>query len=123
METESLHLVDRTGRVRAVLEVVGDGSVLLAMGSKDGVIRTKLGVDNNGNSFLDLKDEKAQSHGTFYVSSAGSPTLVLTDQNGRSGTLLGEGEITMSSVGIVESRPAGSLIFLNKDGKVIWRAP
>ena len=123
LETESVHLLDKAGRTRGALEVLGDGSAVLAIGNKDGVIRVRLGVENNGTAFLDLRDEKAQSRGVFLINSAGSPTLMVIDPNGRGGAMLGQGDIPLSDVGIVENRPAGSLIFLNKEGKVVWRAP
>ena len=122
LEAEGFRLVDPSGRTRAVLQTVADGSVGLVMVSKEGVVRSAFGVEANGNVVLDLKDEKSQSHATVSVTSAGNPSLTLLDKNRAGGAFLGEGTIPFSNL-IVEERPAGSLILANKDGRVVWRAP
>ena len=123
VQTESLRLVDQAGRLRAVFEVVPDGSVSLVLGNQNSVTRVWLGVDAAGNARLSLKDEKGQSSATLSANAVGSPTLLLSDQNSRGGALLGEGSLPISDAGIIEVRPAGSLLLMNKDGKVVWRAP
>ena len=93
------------------------------MGSKDGALRARLGVDAGGDAVLDLKDEKAQTHAKLGVSLTGGPSLLLFDRSGRGAAVLGEVIIPMSDIGIAEERPAGSLVLMNKDGRVAWRAP
>lgn len=123
IEAEGLRLVDQAGKIRAVFEMGPDGSVGLQLGGKDGNLRARFLVDGDGNASLDLKGEKGQSHGTFLVNSAGSPRLVLLDKSGTGGALLGAGNLPLSDVGIVEERPAGSLVLVNREGRTIWRAP
>jgi hypothetical protein len=123
IDAEAFRLFDQNGRLRAVLEAAPDGSVGFAMGSKDGALRARLGVDARGDAVLDLKDEKAQTRAKLVVSHTGRPTLLLLDRIGRGDAVLGEVIIPISDVGIVEERPAGSLILTNKDGKVVWRMP
>ncbi len=122
VDAEMFRIFDQNGKLRAAFGTAPDGSVGLAMISKDGVLRAKLGVEVNGDAALDLKDEKAQSHATVFVTTAGNPRVVLLDKNRVGGALLGEGSVPLGDL-IVEERPAGSLILLNKDGRVIWRAP
>jgi len=124
IEAEGFRLVDPAGKIRAVFEIGPDGSVGLHLGNKDGKLRARFAVDGNGLVVLDLKNERSESHAVFYVTAAGSPSLILTDKNGRVGALLGEGALSINrEAGITEERPTGSLILLNKEGKVIWRAP
>lgn len=123
LEAEGVHLVDQSGRTRATFEIGADGSVGLAMADQDGISRTKLGVGVDGKAVLELKDEKAQTRAKLVVSHTGRPTLLLLDRIGRGDAVLGEVIIPISDVGIVEERPAGSLILTNKDGKVVWRMP
>lgn len=123
IETGGIRLVDQSGKIRATFEIGADGSVGLAMVGREGGLRARLGVEANGNTVLDLNDEKGKPHAVLSVASKGGPSLLLYDRTGRGGVLLGEGTIPLSDVGIVEERPAGSLVLLNKDGKVAWRAP
>ena len=52
----------------------------------------------------------------------GSPYLRLEDKNGFM-AVLGNTELKVTHTGEVRKRPASSLVFFNKDGKVIWSAP
>jgi hypothetical protein len=52
----------------------------------------------------------------------GLPTLSLSD-NGGAKTILGHTALKTTRTGVVEQRPASSLVLLNKEGKVIWSAP
>lgn len=52
----------------------------------------------------------------------GSPYLRLEDKNGFS-AVLGSTNLEQAQTGVIEKRPASSLVFFNKDGKVIWEAP
>ncbi|TAL09573.1 MAG: hypothetical protein EPO02_09790 [Nitrospirae bacterium] len=122
VDAEMFRIFDQSGKLRAALGTAPDGSVGLAMVGKDGVLRAKFGVEVSGDAVLDLKDEAAQSHATVFVTAAGNPRVVLLDRNRVGGALLGEGNIPLGDL-IVEERPAGSLILLNKDGRVVWRTP
>ena len=52
----------------------------------------------------------------------GSPYLRLKDKNGFN-AVLGSTNLKQAQTGVIEKRPASSLVFFNKDGKVIWEAP
>ena len=52
----------------------------------------------------------------------GSPYLRLKDKNGFS-AVLGSTNLKQAQTGVIEKRPASSLVFLNKDGEVVWKAP
>ena len=65
----------------------------LHLGNKDGKLRAMFAVDGNSLVVLDLKNERSESHAVLYVTA------------------------------ITEERPTGSLILLNNEGKVVWRAP
>jgi len=51
-----------------------------------------------------------------------SPRLTLKSKNGAK-SILGQTELVTPQTGVVEHRPASSLILFNKDGDVIWSAP
>ena len=122
IEAQSFRLLDQEGRARAVFETGPDGAVGLAM-AKSGIIRIRFILDANGNAILDLTDEKGKSHATLTVTAAGSPSLSMRDNNNLSEAWLGAVNVPISTAGIAEERPAGSLILMNKDGRVVWRAP
>lgn len=52
----------------------------------------------------------------------GNPRLTLVDKNGAK-AVLGHTKLKNSQTGVVERRPASSLVLFNKDRKVIWSAP
>ncbi len=52
----------------------------------------------------------------------GNPRLTLVDKNGAK-AVLGYTKLKNSQTGVVERRPASSLVLFNKDRKVIWSAP
>lgn len=122
IEAQSFHVVDQEGKVRAILEAAPDGAVGLVMG-KEGIIRVRLVLNTDGSAGLDLTDEKGRSHATLGVSSAGSPSLSIYDKASLSAAFLGEANFPISNAGVTEERPAGSLVLLNKEGKIVWRAP
>lgn len=121
VEAESFRLVDQTGAVRAILEAGTDGSVGLAMG-RGGVVRTRFGIEANGNAVLELKDEKAQNHAAVSVTPEGRPSLMLVDKSRVGGVLLGEGKLPFGEI-IEVDRPAGSLVLVSKEGRIVWHAP
>ena len=49
--------------------------------------------------------------------------LVLYDPNGQVRAILGHAELKAARTGVVEQRPVSSLVLIDKDGKVIWKAP
>ncbi len=52
----------------------------------------------------------------------GNPRLTLVDKNGAK-AVLGHTKLKNFQTGVVERRPASSLVLFNKDRKVIWSAP
>jgi hypothetical protein len=55
--------------------------------------------------------------------SEGNPTLSLTDAEGKERAILGPVALKKTVTGIVEQRPASSLVFFDQSGKSIWKAP
>jgi len=55
-------------------------------------------------------------------SPAGQATVRLEDAKGTN-AVLGHVELEKTAIGSVEQRPASSLVFFDKNSKVIWQAP
>lgn len=123
IEAETIRLVEPDGRVRAAFEILPDGTVRYGMVDKQGAVRLSLVVDGDGNARLDLRDTQTKPHATVLVNAQGSPSLIMRDKKTESVALLGEATLPISVAGIAEERPAGSLVLLNKEGRIIWRAP
>lgn len=123
IEVEGIRLVEPGGRIRAAFEILPDGTVRYGMVGTDGAVRLSLMVDGDNNARLDLRDAKTKPHATVIVNAQGSPSLIMRDKATESVALLGEAILPISVAGLDEERPAGSLVLLNKEGRVVWRAP
>jgi hypothetical protein len=90
----------------------------------DGQVRAELGVDGNGESvfriFADRKKGRAEA--VLAVSAEGLPRLQFTDDGGLPRAVMGHVAIVQAG-GEIEQRTASSLVFSDKDGKVIWKVP
>lgn len=53
----------------------------------------------------------------------GKPTLSLYDTAGTPRTVIGDTTLQVPAVGTTEVRPTSSVVLVNKEGKVIWKAP
>ena len=123
IEAETIRLVEPGGNVRAAFEVLPDGTVRFGMVDKLGAVRLSMIVGGDGVARLDLRDTKTKPHATVLVNELGSPSLIMRDKATESVALLGEAVFPVNVAGIDEERPAGSLVLLNKEGRIIWRVP
>jgi hypothetical protein len=60
---------------------------------------------------------------TLSVPDRGEPYLRLADDAGKTRATLGAAELERTHTGVIEKRPTSSLVLLDKEGKVIWKAP
>ena len=75
LRAKTIELVDGRGRWRAQLKVERGGQVVFRLRDQNGVIRTKLGADENGSGLL-LLDEQTEP-GIHLVASRNGTTATL----------------------------------------------
>jgi hypothetical protein len=142
LDAERLLLRDRAGRVRAKLEVE-DGSRFAQLALFDGnsleIATLWVSEDGKAGLILDEHDRTArramteitpralrvglvgQNYVAIQTDPPGDPTLKIVGE--RSEAVLGQTKLQQVRTGGAEIRPAASLIFFDKDGKVTWSAP
>lgn len=98
-------LVDADGKDRAILGVMAAGSGLFFL-DKNGKDRAGLLMSADGDSSLSLIDKNGKDRVGLLVTADGEPGLILADEN-RARAML---ETTQ-------------LVFFDKEGKVLWKAP
>ena len=118
----SLALADQNGKLRATLRLDADGSPGLTLFDRGEKLRGGLGLHTDGSPLLGLLDQSGKLRATLGVATSG-PSLVLHDENQKYRAVLGHAALKTTAAGTVEQRPESSLMLLDKDGKVIWKAP
>ncbi len=132
-----LSMRDKDGQDRVSLAVTGNmANVSLSDGEETKSILTgrSLGFhDSDGatRAALGKKDESwvlqlADAHrgrAQLAVGSDGAPSLKFSDETGIVRAALGHTSLTTTLTGAIERRPASSLVLLDKDGTVVWKAP
>jgi hypothetical protein len=89
----------------------------------DGHVRAELVVETDGDVELRLLgDQGKTAMAVLATGTQGPPRLALADDNGKLRAVLGHVPLRMST-GEVEHRPASSLVLLDKDSRLIWKAP
>jgi hypothetical protein len=100
LKAERFEVVDKDGRPRALLGVLGTGEPGLQLYDQD----------ENGRVDLSLKAN-------------GRPGLELSDSNARVRAAFGSTEIVAPDTGQVERRQVSSVMLFDQDGKVLWQVP
>lgn len=101
---------------------------------RDAVLRAagSYGVHSRLNAFTKGTSELYIQRGRFLesrgavnlsVTKEGLPMLMLQDDNGIKRAVLGDIALERPGTEVVEHRPVSSLVFFDKLGKVIWKAP
>jgi hypothetical protein len=118
-----LGLYDAGNKSRALLAIDPEGASSLSLISRDGKSSLLLKADAAGTAGLRLFDRQWKTRASLSTWPDGSPFLQLADRDGRERALLGYSEFVPTSSGEIIRRPESSLILLNGDRTVIWRAP
>lgn len=123
VEAERFLVRDATGKPRATLGLLPDGSPSLNLIDKDGNIRMAVGMKPEGSPSINLYDKTQTNRAVLATLPDGSPALVLFNKAGETQALLGSSFPMRIHPEDIETRPASSLVLFDKDGKVIWKAP
>ncbi|MGH8856752.1 MAG: hypothetical protein ACREXG_01785 [Polaromonas sp.] len=89
-------------------------------------VHARLNAFTKGTSELYIKRGRSlDSRGAvnLSVTKEGQPALMLQDEDGIMRSTLGETALKRPDSGAIEQRPVSSLVFFNKHGQVIWKAP
>jgi hypothetical protein len=119
----NITLTDANGTRRAVLFLSDDGTPTLAFSDGQRRSRVVLNVLGNGFTSLSLSDAFGRLRAALDLEPDGSPSLILYDENRRSRAILGQTELEGRNPAALEKRRASSLVLLDENGTVIWRAP
>jgi hypothetical protein len=140
VEAQKFVLKDAKGNVRAWLGVIGEGSELI-LGNSDQQPRMSLEVSVDA---ADLHFFGSRKSGMTLGVNSGKPAISLVDVNGNGGaelsfaengpgltlhdakglsTIVGATELNTPQNGAAHQISAASIMLLDKDKKVVWRAP
>lgn len=115
IEAEEFVLKDGTGKDRAVLATVEDGTPFLGFIDKDRRLRVSFGLESTGAPLLSLIDKNNKVRLVLAVKPDvpdDLPVLILFNKDQEQRALL-----TIKPDGVP------FVVLLNKDGKAIWKAP
>jgi hypothetical protein len=120
VQAKSFELVDDNGRVGASLGSAGDVTSL-AFYDKKGKPRASLG--NSGDAtFLAFYDKTGKTTRVALSTTGDNASLRLNDEAGKMRAVLGNWALKLAN-GPTEHREASSLVLLNEQGNVLWKAP
>jgi len=146
VKTQKLEIIDEEGKTRAEIyyqkERATGGTVVFEMNAKNTSTKAGLYVDDKGVGLFFVTPPKKPdpdhpnvevkillgassdegAHLTLY-DSQGDTDIALAGQNGLLRAVLGKTRLAIPATASVEERSAASLVFFNKDRKVIWKAP
>jgi len=111
LRAERFEVVDSSGKVRAALETLPDGSPGLTLRDKDGQMRAWLSLLPDGSPGLTLRDKDGQMRAGLLLSN-GSPGLSLWGKDGKGGAMLA-----------VRADGSPELALYDKDGRLVWQTP
>jgi hypothetical protein len=111
-----LILADRKGREIATLWVTADGKTGLILDQRDHAEAEMTEITPGA-----LRVGAVGRHYVAIQTRPGDPYIKVVGE--RSQAVLGRAELTAVRTGATETRPAASLMFFDKDGKITWSAP
>ena len=104
---------------RARREVDAQGIPALAFFDKTDQ-RAKFALTAEGEPFLSMWGKGEKTYGGTYLRDDG---LTLADDQGKTRAALGKTSLETVRTGATETTAAGSLVLLDKNGRVIWQMP
>ncbi len=117
VEGERFVLRDSNGVARAVLGFDIADTVALALLDKKAVARAELMVRGDGTPALHLRDEEGKIVVDVSVAADGAPHLAMYGP--RTGIAVPAGRAEL----VIEKDQPPAIKFINKDEKVVWKAP
>lgn len=108
---------------RVLLSVDQEGGSSLSLIGKDGQGSLLLKADGTGATGLRLLDKQWKTRAALATWPDGSPFVQLTDREGKDRALLGYAEVVVDGAGELIKRSESSLVLLNGDRAILWRAP
>ncbi len=90
---------------------------------KDGKPRALLGVLGTGEPGLQLYDQDENGRVDLSLKPSGRPGLELSDRNARVRAAFGYTEIVVPDTGKIEQRQISSVVLFDQEGKVLWHVP
>jgi hypothetical protein len=118
IRAESFQVVDKNGKIRAVLGMGSNGEPSLSLADENEHVRTVVGL-----SALGIAHANGESSISLNLWPDGNPSLTLNDQEGKLRAVLGVYMVVGKNTELREQRPISSLMLLGKDEKVLWKAP
>jgi len=120
VQAKRFEVVDDNGRVGAWLAKTGDLTSLVFF-DKTGNPRASLG--NNGDTtYLAFYDNTGKITRVALSATGNYASLRFNDEAGKMRAVLGNGDFKLAT-GSTEHREASSLVLLNGQGNVLWKAP
>ena len=120
VQAKSFQVVDDNGRVGASLGNAGDNTFLIFY-DNSGKPRASLG--NAGDTtYLAFYDKTGKITRVALSSTGDNASLRLNDKDGKMRAVLGNADLKLTT-GSTEHREASSLVLLNEQGNVLWKAP
>jgi hypothetical protein len=120
VQAKRFEVVDDNGRVGAWLANTGDLTSLVFF-DKSGKPRASLG--NNGDAtYLAFYDNTGKITRVALSTTGNYASLRFNDEAGKMRAVLGNADLKLAS-GSTEHREASSLVLLNEQGNVLWKAP
>ena len=140
-DASGMSLSDETGAERIELSSMHSGPVINIYGKRftKRPDRTKkkdlfsrwvsersglsLSIEENKSPSLVLSDSGGKKRISLFLADKGAPALKFTDETGSLRAALGTTTLVVTKTGEEHKRAPSSLIFFDKDGKVMWKAP
>jgi len=119
-DAAGLVFADKAGKPRASLVTLGDEAELV-FDDKAGKARANLATAGEG-AALRFYD-KAGTPRAGLVAVAEGAALRLYDKAGKSRAALGNFDLELPATAATEHRAESSLVLLNQEGRVLWKAP
>jgi hypothetical protein len=120
IQAKNFEVVDNNGRVSASLANAGD-LTSLAFFDKTGKPRASLG--NIGDAtYLAIYDNTGKTTRVALSTTGNYASLRFNDEAGKMRAVLGNGDLKLAN-GSTEHREVSSLVLLNEQGNVLWKAP
>jgi hypothetical protein len=118
-------LFSKSGQFRAVFSLTSpEEGPVLTFADKDGNHRAIVGLGAKRQPYLTLRDNAGKERLSLSLDNEGEPYVALYDKQENSRAVLGTVDLTkIKRTGIIEKRSVSSLILLQENGEVAWKAP
>ncbi len=118
-------LFSKTGQFRAVFSLTSpEEGPVLTFADKDGNHRAIVGLGAKRQPYLTLRDKAGKERLTLSLDDEGEPYVALYDKQENERVIVGTVDLTkIKRTGFIEKRSVSSLVLLEENGEVSWKAP